>query len=258
MKFIVCLFSLLIAIFSADAKNLIELRIATYIEEPFSYIKNNELIGENIEIAKVLAKSLNFEPIFIQCPFARCLAMVKNGHADMIFGLRKFPEREINLTFISPPYTIQHYPLRFYTLKSANKTIKRFSDLENLTVGMLRGATYFEQFDTNTQIKKVELTSREQLVNMLLRNRIDTFLDREESIRPLLSPSEYNQKLSLAKFEYDKAVETYIAISKLSRINNYANDFKQQLTQLITDGTIGKIIAKRTKTQINKLKATRK
>ena len=245
MKYIVFFLFVFILTFSLDAKALKELRIATYIEEPFSYIKNNRLVGENIEIAKVLAESLNLEPIFIHCPFARCLAMVKNGHADMIFGLRRFPEREINLTFISPPYVIQYYPLRFFTLKSANKSITKFSDLQNLTVGTLRGATYFDQFDKNTQIKKIEVTTREQLVNMLLKNRFDTFLDREESIEPLLSQEEYNKKFSLAKFQYDKADATYIAISKLSRINNFTKELKQQLTKLIADGTIGKIIAKR-------------
>jgi len=252
VKFIFCLLPLFISTFSLNAKNLIELRIATYIEEPFSYIKNNELVGENIEIAKVLTKSLNLKPVFIHCPFARCLAMVKNGHADMIFGLRKLPKREINLTFISPPYMIQHYPLRFYTLKSANRSIKKFNDLESLSVGILRGATYFEQFDNNTQIQKVKLNTRKQLVNMLLRKRIDTFLEREESIKPLLSLIEYNEKLSLAEFQYSKAVETYIAISKLSRVNNYTKELKLQLTNLITNGTIEKIISKRIATKVNK------
>ncbi len=242
------IFSLFIAvIFSCQVQAAYrgELRIATYIEEPFSYIKNNELVGENIEIAKLLAKSINLEPIFIHCPFARCLAMVKHGQADMIFGLRKFPEREIHLTFLSPAYMIQHYPLRFFTLKTSQQTINQFSDLTKLTVGILRGATYFDEFDHNRNIKKVALTSREQLVNMLLKGRIDTFLEREESIKPLVSQNDYKNKLVLANYQYDRASASYIAISKHSKIQSYSKKLSDNLAQLIQDGSLKKVMIDR-------------
>jgi polar amino acid transport system substrate-binding protein len=222
-----------------------ELRIATYIEEPFSYIKNNELVGEHIEIAKLLAKSVHLEPLFIHCPFARCLAMVKHGQADMIFGLRKLPEREIYLTFLTPPYMIQHYPIRFFTLKSAKHTITKFNDLKNLTVGVLRGATYFDQFDKSMEIKKVALTTREQLIKMLFRGRIDTFLEREETIKPLVSTKGYKEKLALADYMYDRASATYIAISKHSKITSYAKQLTNNLTKFVNNGIIQKLMKQR-------------
>ena len=222
-----------------------ELRIATYIEEPFSYIKNNKLVGENIEIAKLLAKSVKLDPLFIHCPFARCLAMVKHGQADMIFGLRKLPEREVYLTFLTPPYMIQHYPVRFFTLKSASHPIKKFSDLKGLTVGVLRGATYFDQFDKSKEIKKVELTTRKQLIKMLLRGRIDTFLEREETIKPLVSATDYKEKLALADYLYDRASATYIAISKHSKIQGYRKQLSKNLRKFVNDGTIQKLMKQR-------------
>ncbi len=218
-----------------------DLKVATFLEPPFVDLVDNKLVGINIEIAKLLAMSVGLKPVFIRCPFARCLTMVKRGQADIIFGLRKLPEREKVLTFLNPPYMIQHYPLRFFVLSSKKITINSFEDLKKLSVGIVRGGSYFELFDNSKSIRKVELTSHEQLVSMLLRGRIDTFIEREESILPLLPLEDYQQKFSLANYQYDKAVNSYIAISKHSDINIYAERLSQQLQNLVTNGTIKNI-----------------
>ena len=236
-----CLFYLLVLFccFSSLAiADKSELKIATFIEPPFVDLVGNKLVGENIEIAKLLAMSVGLQPIFIRCPFARCLTMVKRGQADMIFGLRKFPEREKELIFLDPPSMIQHYPLRFFVLSSNKIIIDSFDDLKKLSIGTLRGGSYFELFDKSNSFTKVELTSREQLVHMLLKDRIDAFIEREESILPLLPLEEYQQKFTLANYQYDKVVNSYIAISKNSNIKIYEERLSQQLQNLVTSGTI--------------------
>lgn len=241
MKYLVHLFLFIFTFFFHSSLVLAykdELKIATFIEPPFVNLVGNQFVGENIDIARLLAKSVNLKPVFIRCPFARCLSMAKRGQADMIMGLRKLSEREKDLIFLNPPSMIQHYPLRFFTLTSKKTEINSFEDLKKLSVGTLRGGSYFELFDKNNAIKKVELTSREQLVKMLLRGRIDTFIEREESILPLLPLKEYQQKFSLANYRYDKAVNSYIAISKHSDINVYATSLSEQLKNLVANGKI--------------------
>jgi ABC-type amino acid transport substrate-binding protein len=179
--------------------------------------------------------------VFIRCPFARCLSMVKQGQADMIFGLKKLPEREKSLIFLNPPLMVQYNPLRFFTLSSHKLLIHKLEDLNALTVGILRGAKYYDLFDTNHNIVKVEVTSREQLVSMLLKGRIDTFIDREESIIPLLSANEYKQKISLAHYKYTQSINSYIAISKHSEIKNIANALSYHLNKYMKNGVIEKI-----------------
>jgi len=215
-----------------------KLTVAIFIEPPLVDLVDNKFVGENVEIVKVLSKSLGLMPTFIGCLFARCLTLVKQGQADMILGLKKLPEREKDLIFLTPPYTVQHYPLRFFTLSSNKTVINNFEDLKDLTVGTLRGASYFDLFDKNKTITKVELTSRKQLVDMLLRGRIDTFIEREESILPHLPLAEYLEKFALADYQYNQAVNTYIAISKHSSIEAYAERLSNQLDKLVTNGTI--------------------
>lgn len=222
-----------------------ELKIATFIEPPFVDLVKGELAGEHVDISKLLAKSLNFKPVFVQCPFARCLSLVKSGQADMILGLIKNTSREKDLYFLNPPYMVQQYPLRFYTLSSKKIVINNFDDLQYLSIGTLRGANYFDDFDKDDTLNKVELTSREQLVNMLLRGRIDTFIEREESILPLLPLEDYSTKFTLAPYQYTKAVNSYIAISRHSEISKHGPELSAELNKLIENGTIQTIRNKR-------------
>lgn len=241
MKYCLYLFILFVchSVFAIEQKR--DLKVAVYIEPPFVGLDGDELVGYNIDIVKLLSKQLNLNPVFILCPFARCLVLVKQGEADMILGLKKLADREKYLIFLEPPYMVQHYPLRFFTLASKNTTINNFADLTRLTVGTMRGASYFELFDQNKAINRVELTSREQLVNMLLRGRIDTFIEREESIIPLLPKDDYKEKLSLASYQYNQAVNSYIAISKKSDLKADVKAISNQLKKLVESGTIKSI-----------------
>lgn len=245
MKFVAFGIIFTIISFYSDSRSNNELVIASYIEPPFVALKNHRLIGSNIEVTKLLAKSINLKAVFVRCPFARCLSMVESGKADMIFGLRKTPEREQALVFLTPPLMVQHYPLRFFTLATRKLTINKLEDLHPLAIGVLRGATYFDAFDNNNSLHKIDVTSRKQLVNMLLKNRIDTFVEREESIKPLLSAKDYQQKIKLADYQYDKAEESYIAISRKTAILQYEKQLKKTLAQLTADGTIKKIMTAR-------------
>jgi len=231
-----------------------DLKVAVFLEPPFATLVQGEFVGEFIDVAKLLAKSANLNITFIRCPFARCLALVKLGSADMIFGLLKLPEREQDLLFIEPPYLEQTSPLKFYTLSKHNFSINEYSDLKDLTIGTLRGSAYFEPFDTDTNINKIELTSREQMVNMLLKGRIDTFLEREESVLPLVSKQDY-QQFSIANYAYNKTVKSYIAISKNSSIKQYAGSFSATLAKAIDEGVIAKIIARRGSYELPKKKS---
>lgn len=221
-----------------------ELRVAIFIEPPFVDLVDNQLVGPNIEIVKLLAKALTLKPVFVRCPFARCLSMTKRGQTDMILGLRNLPERQQDLIFIEPPLFVQQQPLRFFTLATKNIVIDNFEGLSDLIVGTLRGATYYPQFDNNQTINKVEITSREQLINMLLKGRIDVILEREESLVPLLPKVEYLQQIAMANYQYDKNVNSYIALSRHSANSRYAALLSQHLAAAIENGTIDNIRAK--------------
>jgi polar amino acid transport system substrate-binding protein len=79
---------------------------------------------------------------------------------------------------------------------------------------------------------------------MLLKGRIDTFLEREETVIPLLTASQYQNKINVEKYQYDKPINSYIVISKRSQVKSYAAQLSKALAKTMADGTLEKIRAK--------------
>ena len=241
MKYLCTLVLVLTIACSSGLTKANELKVAVFVGPPYIDLVNGELVGENIDIINFLAKSIDLSPVFFRCPPIRCLTMLERGQVDMMLGVIKLPSREKDFIFINPAYAIQHQPLRFFTLKEKKLTINHLRDLDNLLVGTLRGSAYFPLFDDNKKIEKVKLTSRKQLVKMLLKGRIDTFLDREESVLPLLTTEEYQDQLVMADYQYDKPTKGYIVLSKKSKARVHAKKLSQVLTKAIEEGTLDNI-----------------
>lgn len=71
---------------------------------------------------------------------------------------------------------------------------------------------------------------------MLRKKRIDTFLEREESVLPWINKENYNVEFSLAKYQYDEAVASYIGIPKNSKFNDEVDKFSEVLDKLKASG----------------------
>lgn len=224
--------------FSAFAENKASLIVATYIEPPYSYYVDDELTGIHVKIITLLTEKLNKQVQFVQCPFARCLSFLENGQADVIIGIRKTTERLQYLTYLDQPISTQTFPLQFYIRQDSDLNIANYSDLAKLRIGTLRAATYFDRFDRDQSLNKVEVVNYNQLIQMLLKDRIDTFLEREESVKPWIDHVDYKQKIKLADYLYNKSVDGYIAFSKKSTFINEIEQFSLMQNQLIKNGDI--------------------
>jgi len=210
-----------------------ELKIATYLEPPFVDLVDNKFVGEDITLVKALAGAVHLEPVFILCPFVRCEALVKTGKADMIISVRKTSIRMKDMIFLKPAIFIQKKPIRFYLNKDSNLKVDSYKDLNGLVIGTVRGSTYYDEFDQDASLVKVQTTNRQQLLGMLAANRIDTFLEREELIIPLMSGGSYINKFKLAMYKYEKSVEGFIAISKYSKIADYGAKLSNELAKIL-------------------------
>ncbi len=241
---IACTMSLFFTSLKATAQAQKTIIVAMHIEPPFSDIINGEFVGENIDLANALANQAGYKTQFIYCPVARCFSLMQTGQADMFVAVRKTEVRKKFLNYLEPPIKIQKLPLRFYIRADNKITLNSYKELLPLTVGVLRGASYFDKFDRDTQIKKIPLTNHQQLIDMLLKGRIDTFLEREESIMPLVDQNVYATRIKLAKFSYDESVGSYIALSKNSLLKNEIALFSEAFQTLSNNGELTAIINK--------------
>ena len=218
------------------------IRIAIHTEPPYAESVNGQYVGAHIDILNLITNKLNKRIIYIPCPVARCLILLEEGKADMIIGLRKTSKREQYLAYLPQPYNIQKFPLRFYLRTDSRLRIHDYEDLKNLNVGIIRGATYFEVFDNDISFKKTSVNNYGQLIKMLLKKRIDTFLEREESVKPWVDRVIYRNNLKFAKYQYNKSVKSYIALSRKSPILFECSDIAKIQAELLASGAIERIM----------------
>ena len=233
------LFSLNVLAENNDQNTLI---VATHIEPPLVNIINGTFTGQNVEVAKMLANAIGKKVTFLYCPFARCLNMTRDGKADMMIAINKTVKREKFLDYLDQPFSSKITPVRFYIKSERKLTINNYDDLQGLTIGVLRGATYFKRFDNDPHINKVEITTHRQLIDMLLKGRIDSFLGRELSIRNRVDERTYTNKMRMAPYTYNKRNDYYIAISKKSSDKLNIKQLSHSLDNLISDGSINAVL----------------
>jgi len=217
--------------------------MAVYIEPPYADVSNGQYVGVNIDIVKLIAQKLNRRIIFTECPFIRCMSLMRTGSVDLIVGIKKAKERAKYVSYLDEPYNVQYFPLNFYILKDSNHNIKQYDDLKHLRIGTIRGALYFERFDRDNKLLKTTVTTYEQLIKLLMKERIDTFIEREESITPWVKSDVYSQKFKKAEYQYSKAVGSYIAISQKSSLIEEISKINDIQNQLIATGAIKQIFS---------------
>ncbi|WP_016953970.1 substrate-binding periplasmic protein [Catenovulum agarivorans] len=219
--------------------------VATHIEPPLVYqLVDGSFHGSNVEVAKLLAESLNLEVEFVYCPFARCLYQTQTGQADMMVGINYTEQRAQFFSYLAQPYSSLITPVKFYLNKNRPAEINKYEDLVDKKIGVLRGAVYFQPFDNDPRLAKVPVVDHEQLIALLRAGRIDTFLARDLSIRQRINQVEYSELLDVAEFSFTKRQDLFIAISKKSPLSFFQQSLSSTLLQLKQQGNIEKIMAK--------------
>lgn len=178
----------------------------------------------------------------IICPFARCLRLIEQGQADFIFGIMKTPERSAYLEYIEPAFITSFSEIRFYTLRDAKTSIKSLADVEKLRVGVQRGASHFEAFDNNKLIRKLDVSSISNLIDMLKTKRIDTFVMPRISAEEYLKQHDENSEIMPAHFTVIKEQGGYIAISKKSPYINDVVELNRALLKIKKSGDLTTIL----------------
>jgi len=82
---------------------------------PWKIIENGEFDGVDVAILEEIGKRLNITFEYIECPWKRCVEMVKTGDVDMITSFGKSPERDEFVYYIEPFYVKEN--VVFYSKK---------------------------------------------------------------------------------------------------------------------------------------------
>lgn len=173
----------ILGLFSASAYTC-ELKVRTYPFAPLSVQnKDKSWSGVDIEYVKAFANALDCNVEFVVAPWARGLALLKNGDIDMMANVTKSTKREKDFYFIGPQ---RHETIRLVSVKGAFEDITNWQQFAILDVVLMRqkGSLFDAKFEKalkqNYRLKAnlVELSSNEIRMSLLKKGRIHgTFVD---------------------------------------------------------------------------------
>ena len=181
------------------------------------------------ELAVVLDKQLKF----IQSPnFARCIAMLKQGHVDVIAGLNQSTERK-KFAFFAPFKTAD--ALR--VLSKEGITIKDYDDFHGKIIGVSRGTSYFPRFDNDDELKKITVQNVRIGFSLLLKDRIDLIMVSPANLETLSKEiSNTGLKVSPITLEELRDKETAFGFSKAHKLGLSNNEIVEKVEAAYKQG----------------------
>ena len=225
-------------LFGVERLQAEELKVCVDPYPPFKIVDSAGKVsgGIDIHLIRTLTEAMGVKAVYTTAPWARCLANLKNGRSDFVSGIRKSKEREEYLHYIEPPYKTRSVKV-FYVNKGDEARFQTFDDLQKSTVGILRKAKYFEEFDSDDGITKYEVSDEVLGFKMLQLNRIDAFLTTEEVGDYILEQNDLTDLFSKAEYKYNQEVKVYFALSKKSSLATRLTDFSSWTKELSENGS---------------------
>lgn len=198
--------------------------------------------GENVEVAREFVNRLGYELNFTaDTPFKRCLQWLKEGLVDVMAGLLHSPQRELDYhLFLYDDHTVK----RFFVRKNYIN-IHRFSDLEGLVIGVVRGSRQFEQFDKAPEdmFTKVYVNTLSAAFGMLAKERVDTVVSTDYyGFTIINSHPEYRQKIMAADYTVTDGTKAYIAVSRKSQLVEDIERFKTLAQKMHQSGEFSELM----------------
>lgn len=216
--------------------------IVTDYWPPFRMQDGREsIVGIDKDIMNEIGKRMGVKFIWQRRPWVRCLHEIENGHADVITGVARTPEREEYTLYTRLPY----YELgpAFYTHdQSLAQSINGYPDLYGISIGYTRGSSYFNRFDTDDKLDKHAGTDEAQLLKMVVSKRWDALIGTDAQVDFDVSRLGLRKKIFKAKYIPEDRIKLYIGISKKSKFTEKKQDIEDILSSLVKEGFIDRIV----------------
>jgi polar amino acid transport system substrate-binding protein len=223
------------------------LRYAIFPAPPFMIGAADErapVSGIDVEIVGEIARRMDCRVQYIRAPWVRCLNLMETGRADLLSSAFMTPERQAYMVYLSDPF-LRNLPIAFYFKTGSGFSVDRYEDLyQYKSIGVLKGASYFERFDHDEKVAKVAVTSQDQLFPMLTAGRLEVIAGYVDTENYRLAQEGYRGKVERSVFEVKNPVEVYMAVSRKSPWLDRLPELDQINRDLLKEGFIQRVIDK--------------
>ena len=206
---------------------------------PFMYLENGETKGLYAELLRAAFQRAGVTVEIHGMPWKRALRMGENGRAGIGGIYQTAPRLEI-FDYSQP---IFEEKLIVYARTGSSLRFTRVEDLYGMRVGVIRGWSYTEAFDTAVKAGHIEVSessSDEANFRMLTSGRLDAVIAIELAGQRIL------KRLQLTKV---RALEpalsinpTYLVFAKKAQQRPLLQRFDQSLAQMRDDGSLEALV----------------
>ena len=203
----------------------------------------NPTNGLSVEIVNAAFETQGYETEIKYMPWARAINGVKEGDYDILVNAWMTEERKEFLMF-SDPYTANQ--IKFIKRAGSDFEFTQMSDLDGLTIGVIRGYGYGDKFMKYEYFTRDESADFETNVKKLIAGRFDLTLEDEIVARIKIAKE---NRLWFEEIEFVKnplsQENLYVACGlKNARHQEIIEAFNKGLEVIKTNGTYAKIMEK--------------
>jgi polar amino acid transport system substrate-binding protein len=191
---------------------------------------NGHLVGVHIDLIKEVSAILKHKVVFKSVPWKRAVNMLKYGAADAITFFGKNPERE-KFTYYFDGNITSITENAFVVLKNREKEIKysgAIKEFESYRIGTLRGYLYGPAFDSATYLKKHIVDKMDQLLNLLIAQRIDLGIVYKDGIKYTYQQTGFLDNVTFLQ-PPASYVPNYLGFSKARKHQQLAKKFSEAM-----------------------------
>jgi len=203
---------------------------------PYEWMEGKAFKGIHIDLITKAANNLGIEFSIINLPWSRGLILLKQGKLAALTFMSKNPERNEFALFL-PGNVLSTTNQLLFRLKE-NYKFSFSGDLNSLkdsSVGVQRGFSYGEQFDSSNLFTRHYLKKYSQVLDMVLLERLNFGLVNKLELLYLFRGSNKLQKIEFEAEPINQS-DVYLAFSRKAGTNKIAKLFADKINHLKENG----------------------
>jgi arginine/lysine/histidine transporter system substrate-binding protein len=209
---------------------------------PFEYIdtaKGNEIVGFDVDLAKMITKELGYEFEIVDMDFTGLIPALQSGKVDFVLaGMTPTKDRKKNVDFSDV-----YYVSRNMIVSKKGSGIKKVEDLKGKTVGVQTGSIQEGEAKKIAKTVDMKIESRNripELIQEIQAGRFDAAIIEDTVAKGYLQTS--NGKLEGYTIPTnEQEAGSAIAFPKGSKLRD---EFNKVLREKIKNGEVDKLIKK--------------
>lgn len=205
-------------------------------------VENGAISGPLKDVLDEAVAKMGVTLAWENVPFPRSVQDLQSGKDVIVPRVRRTADREPYITFLGP-IAVQKRKV-YFLAPNGKASVSKYEDLAGLTVGIKRGTAYFDRFDADKTLKKVESSDDGSLVNMLSAGRFDVIATVD---KPALDATlKALNVTNVAYAPYQQAIdgENYYGMAKNSGLAKRAAELDGILKNMAASGRVAAIYGK--------------